>query len=170
MRDNYRSPAFFPIPRAIFLNFSIAWFEGESSKKKPRFLPLPVISEKVILDNRSHCTGATCDIYRRATIFHASRPMVNTRYLRMQTYRHTQCVQHLHNVLENSQRPLCSVSLLYVAQYHAIAVRLKVTSLSRNLPAISALKKKRVEVCKIAESRNHAGELIYRPLLRTRFP
>lgn len=35
---------------------------------------------------------------------------------------------------------MCSVSLLYVAQYHAIVALLKVTLLSRNLPAISALK------------------------------
>lgn len=114
---------------------------GRILEGRPRFLLLPAsaISEKAILGNRSHCTGATCDI---STSNYFSRIMAHSKYALFAHANDTRGVQHLHNVLENSQRPLRSVSLLYVAQYHAIAVRLKVTSPSRNLPAISAFKKK----------------------------
>lgn len=84
MRDNYGSPAFFPVPHVSLRNFpqffnQSSWFEEESSKDRPRFLLLPAsaISEKAILGYGSHCTGATCDI---STSNYFSRTMAHDKY------------------------------------------------------------------------------------------
>lgn len=123
MRDNYRSPAFFPVPHVSLRNFpqffnQSSWFEEESSKDDPvsfSFLHLR------FLKKQSLATGAIVRarhaIYRRATIFHASWPMVNTRYLRMQTYRHTRCA----TFTQCARKFAAAIALRFVALRRAIS-------------------------------------------------
>lgn len=102
MRDNCRSPGIFPNFLRNFPQFPNQLHDSKEGLLVPFSLLYLRFLKKQSLATRS-IVRARHAIYWRATIFHASRPVVNTRYLRMQTYRHTQCATF--TVLENSQRP-----------------------------------------------------------------